>query len=41
MSHAARHNVRCEEAEQVVANDPLDLGIDVVEGEERYLNFAG
>ena len=32
----ARHSVTPEEVEQVFANDPMDLGADVVEGEERY-----
>jgi hypothetical protein len=29
-----------EEVEQVFANDPMDLGADVVEGEERYTGWA-
>jgi len=28
------------EAEQVILNDPVDLGLEVVEGEERYLNLG-
>jgi len=36
VAHVARHNVTPEEVEQVFANDPMDLGADVVEGEERY-----
>ena len=36
IGHVARHNVTPEEVEQVFANDPMDLGADVVEGEERY-----
>ena len=36
IGHVARHSVTPEEVEQVFANDPMDLGADVVEGEERY-----
>ena len=35
-AHVARHNVTPEEVEQVFANDPMDLGAEVVDGEERY-----
>lgn len=31
-----RHNVRPEEAEQVLQNDPLLRGFEAVEGEERW-----
>ena len=37
LSHVARHAVRPEEAEQVILNDPLDAGIEIVGGEERIL----
>jgi predicted DNA binding CopG/RHH family protein/uncharacterized DUF497 family protein len=40
ISHMARHNVFPEEAEQVILNDPVDLGMEIVEGEERYLNLG-
>jgi len=40
IGHLARHNVRPEEAEQVILRDPVDLGIQIVEGEERYLNLG-
>ena len=40
VGHVARHNVRPEEAEQVILNDPLDLGMEIVEGEERFLNLG-
>ena len=36
----ARHSVLPEEAEQVILNDPVDLGMEIVEGEERYLNLG-
>jgi uncharacterized DUF497 family protein len=39
-SHVRRHGVLPEEAEQVILNDPLDVGIEVVEAEERYLNLG-
>jgi uncharacterized protein len=38
--HIAHHNVRPDEAEQVILNDPVDLGMEIVEGEERYLNLG-
>jgi uncharacterized DUF497 family protein len=40
IGHVARHSVLPEEAEQVILNDPLDLGMEVMEGEERYLNLG-
>ena len=40
IDHAARHNVQPDEAEQVILNDPLDVGMEIVEGEERYLNLG-
>jgi len=36
----ARHAVRPEEAEQVILNVPLDAGIEIVGGEERFLNLG-
>jgi predicted DNA binding CopG/RHH family protein/uncharacterized DUF497 family protein len=38
--HVANHRVTPEEAEQVILNDPIDLGIEIVEGEDRYLNLG-
>jgi len=40
IGHVARHSVLPEEAEQVIINDPVDLGMEIVEGEERYLNLG-
>ena len=40
IGHVARHSVLPEEAEQVILNDPVDLGMEIVEGEERYLNLG-
>jgi uncharacterized DUF497 family protein len=40
VGHVARHSVLPEEAEQVILNDPVDLGLEIVEGEERYLNLG-
>jgi uncharacterized DUF497 family protein len=40
MGHVAGHGVRPEEAEQVILHDPVDLGMEIVEGEERYLNLG-
>ncbi len=36
----ARHSVLPEEAEQVILNDPVDIGMEIVKGEERFLNFG-
>lgn len=38
--HIARHSVLPEEAEQVILNDPVDMGIEISEGEERFLNLG-
>lgn len=35
-AHIARHRVTPEEVEQVFANDPVDLGAETVDGEQRY-----
>ncbi len=40
IGHIARHAVQQQEAEDVILNDPLDLGIEIVEGEERCLNLG-
>lgn len=40
IGHVARHGILPAEAEQVILNDPLDLGMEIVEGEERYLNVG-
>ena len=40
INHIARHHVSTEETEQVILNDPLDLGMEIVEGEERYVNLG-
>jgi uncharacterized DUF497 family protein len=40
MGHVARHGVLPEEAEQVILKDPVDLGMEIVEREERYLNLG-
>ncbi|HZB87501.1 MAG TPA: BrnT family toxin [Terracidiphilus sp.] len=36
ISHIAEHGVEPEEAEEVVLSDPLDVGLEVVNGEERW-----
>ena len=38
ISRAVRSNR--EEAEQVILNYPLDLGMEVAEGEERHVNLG-
>ena len=35
IGHIAAHDVVPEEAEEVILGDPLDIGFEVVEGEER------
>jgi uncharacterized DUF497 family protein len=40
MGHVAAHHVRPEEAEQVILGNPVDLGIEVIEGEQRFLNLG-
>ena len=40
IGHIARHSVTPEEAEQAVRNDPLDLGAETVDGEERFLSLG-
>jgi L-aminopeptidase/D-esterase-like protein len=35
-AHIARHHVTPDEVKQALANNPLDLGAEVVEGEEGY-----
>ena len=40
IGHVARHGVLPDETEQVILNDPLDLGMEIVEGEERFLNLG-
>jgi uncharacterized DUF497 family protein len=40
ISHIARHKVTSEEVEQVFANDPKDLGADVIDGERRYASVG-
>jgi len=40
IGHLARHAVTPEEAEEVILSDPIDLGMEIVEGEERYLNLG-
>ena len=38
--HLARHSIIAKEAEQVILNKPVDLGMEIIEGEERYLNLG-
>ena len=39
-AHIARHGVSPEEAEQVLANDPLDGGIQDHAGEDRFVEIG-
>jgi hypothetical protein len=36
VGHIAKHDVAPEEVEEVILGDPLDIGFDVVNGEERW-----
>ncbi len=36
IAHIAEHDVIPEEAEEAILGDPVDLGFDVVNGEERW-----
>jgi uncharacterized DUF497 family protein len=36
LDHIAEHNVAPEEAEEAILGEPLDIGFDVINGEERW-----
>lgn len=36
IAHIAKHDVKPEEAEQVILNRPVDLGAELRNGEERF-----
>ena len=38
--HIARHEITPDEAEQVLENNPLDLGVQLRNGEERFVNLG-
>ncbi len=40
IGHIARHSLLPEEAEQVILNDPVDVGMEIIDGEERLLNLG-
>ena len=40
IGHIARHDVTQEEAQQALANEPLELGARYVGGEERFLSVG-
>jgi len=40
LEHIARHNVKSEEAEQVLTNEPTDAGFEVVGGENRWASVG-
>ena len=40
VGHIGRHSVSPEEVEQIFANDPMDLGVEIVGGEERYTSVG-
>jgi uncharacterized DUF497 family protein len=39
-AHIAAHNVSCAETEQVINNEPIDLEVQAVNGEERFLQLG-
>ena len=39
-AHIARHGVTPEEAEQVLTADPLDIGSEYIEGEQRFVSLG-
>lgn len=40
IAHLKRHRVSPSEAEQVILGNPIDMGMQIVSGEERYLNLG-
>ena len=40
IAHIAEHDVAAEEAEEVVLGDPLEIGFEVVNGEERWSSIG-
>ncbi|HEV2711065.1 MAG TPA: BrnT family toxin [Edaphobacter sp.] len=40
LAHIAEHGVTAAEAEEVVDNDPLELEVQLVDGEERILQVG-
>jgi uncharacterized DUF497 family protein len=40
VAHIARHSVTPEEVEECFANDPMDVGGEVMDGEERYTSVG-
>jgi uncharacterized DUF497 family protein len=40
IGHLSRHGLLPEEAEQVILNEPVDLGMENVEGEERFVSLG-
>jgi len=36
LRHIAEHEVSSDEAEKVILNDPIDLGFEITNGEERF-----
>jgi uncharacterized protein len=40
LEHVARHGVTPKEAQEVVLNDPLDLGMQDADGEERWIGLG-
>ena len=40
IDHIARHEVTPEEADEVVENDPIDVGVALRNGEKRTVNLG-
>ncbi len=40
VGHIARHDVKPEEAAQVLENEPVDVGYEIVDGESRWASIG-
>lgn len=40
ISHLAKHDISPAEAEQVILNEPIDIGFDLRDGEERIAQIG-
>jgi len=40
IEHIARHDVTQQEAEQALENDPMEMGYEIVDDEERWISVG-
>jgi uncharacterized DUF497 family protein len=40
ISHLSKHRVTPAQAEQVILDDPIDLGVDIVKHEDRFVSLG-